>query len=194
MKKYNVNTALCAGSIICVYILSAMIFPEIQIPFSFLSANATQVFNRIIEALAISYLMGVFVYWLTVILKNINDRRRQKWELYDILKESNYLEKATGEKWTYFNEERYKELTSEKVDELYQQYSKVVNRLHLYDAILTEEELDYLSQISTNIDFESYNKFMDPKQIAFNIKKIKAICEAIEKIQRSIIKEIPTTK
>ena len=193
MNKFNVKCALCVGSFISVYILSAMVFSEIQIPFSLLSANAMHEFNRIIEELAISYLMGVFVYYLTVILKNKNDRRRRKWELYDILKDSNCLENTTGEKWTIFDEESYKELTPEKVSELNKHYYEFVQKLHLYDVILTEEELDNISVISTNLAFEPYHEQMESKLISFNTKKIKAICKAVEKIQHSIINEIQTT-
>lgn len=195
MIKYKANYALCIGTIISAYILFAMVFPEMQIQFSLLSAEATQAFNRIIEALAISYLMGVFVYYLTVILKNKNDRSRRKWELNAIVKESNYLENIQGrDKWPLFNKESYKELTPDEVSKLNKQYYEFVQRLHLYDAILTEDELDNLSIISTNIDFEPYNEFMDSEQITFNVEKIKAICKAVEKIKNSIIKEIQATK
>ena len=157
------------GTIISAYILSAMVFPEMRIHFSLLSADATDAFNRIIEALAISYLMGVFVYYLTVVLKNKNDRSRRKWELYDIVKESNYLENATGEEWPLFDEKSYKELTPGEVSRISKQYFGFVQRLHLYDAILTEDELDNHSIISTNVDFEPFDMCMDAKQITFNV-------------------------
>lgn len=191
MKKISyVNYWLLVGVVISIYILVAKLFPILQIPFSFLDIEGTTCFNSIMESLAISYLSGVFIYYLTVILKNRIRRRRQKWELYDVLKDHHKVEDITGEKWTLFGEKRYKELTPEQVSGLIEEYDRIIKVLHRYDNVLTEEELDCLHDISQNLDFEVYNHEMLPIEIEKNVGQIKAINQCIAKLQCSFEKLI----
>lgn len=191
MKKIiSVNCCLCVGVAVCIYILTARIFPCMQIQFSFLDIEGTNCFNSIMESLAVSYLSGVFVYYLTVILKNKINRNRQKWELYDTLKDHHKLEDITDERWDLFNEDSYKKLTSEQVSKLINEYDHILKVLHRYDNILTEDELDCLHDISQNLNFEAYCSNMRPIEIEKNVGQIKAINRCIIKLQNSFIKLI----
>lgn len=191
MKKIiSVNCCLCVGVAVCIYILTARIFPCMQIQFSILDIEGTNCFNSIMESLAVSYLSGVFVYYLTVILTNKRNRRRQKWELYDTLKDQHKFEYITGDRWDLFNEDSYKKLTSEQVSKLINEYDHILKVLHRYDNVLIEEELDCLHDISQNLDFEVYNPYMQPIEIEKNVCQIQAINRCIVKLQNSFIKLI----
>ncbi len=191
MKKFiSVHCVLWVGFVVSMYILATKIFPILQIPFSILDIEETKCFNSIMESLAISYLSGFFVYLLTVILTNKRNRKRNKWELYDILKDHHKLEDIIGERWTLFDEDHYKGLSSEQVSKLINEYDRLLKVLHRYDNVLTEEELDWLHDISRNLDFEVYNPYMQPIELEKNVGQIKEINKCIAKLQCNFTKLI----
>ena len=75
-------------AVISLYVLLSNFIPSIGIPFSILDDN-TKAFNETLSALAASYLMGLFVYYLTVYRKNKKHRKKRKWELDYLLIEIN---------------------------------------------------------------------------------------------------------
>lgn len=186
MKKFiSVNCLLWVGVVVSMCILMTRIFPILQIPFSILDIEGTKCFNSIMESLAVSYLSGVFVYYLTVILTYRRNRRRKKWDLNAVFKDYQSLEKLTGERWELFNEDCYKELKEKEITKLFNGYEYILKNLHYYDNVLTEEELDWLHDISRNLDFEVYNPYMQPVEIEKNIGQIKEINNCIVKLQCS---------
>lgn len=78
------NKILISFVFISVYVLLAKVFEHLKIPYSFLSEKSTSELNEVLYSLAVSYLMGVFVYFVTVILFNMRERKNRKWEIYDL--------------------------------------------------------------------------------------------------------------
>ena len=186
MKKISyVNRWLLVGVIVSVYILTTKIFPWLQIPFSVFDEEGTLLFNNVMEKIAISYLVSVLIYYITMIISNKNNRKRRRWELHDILKDHHTLEDITSERWNLFDEDRYKELTPEQVFKLKQEYEHILKELHKYDNDLTEEELDCLQDISRDLDFEVYTSEMQPIEIEKNVGQIREINKNIVKLQCS---------
>lgn len=184
MKKISyVNRWLLVGVIVSVYILTTRIFPWLQIPFSVFDEEGTLLFNNVMEKIAISYLVSVLIYYITMIIRNKNNRKRRRWELHDILKDYHTLEDITSERWNLFDEDRYKELTPEQVFKLKQEYEHILKELHKYDNVLTEEELDCLQDISRNLDFEVCTSEMQPIEIEKNVGQIREINKNIVKLQ-----------
>lgn len=185
MKKISyVNRWLLVGVIVSVYILTTRIFPWLQIPFSVFDEEGTLLFNNVMEKIAINYLVSVVIYYITMIIRNKNNRKRRRWELHDILKDYHTLEDITSERWNLFDEDRYKELTPEQVFKLKQEYEHILKELHKYDNVLTEEELDCLQDISRNLDFEVYyTSEMQPIEIEKNVGQIREINKNIVKLQ-----------
>lgn len=200
MKKYfNKINILLVLAIVCIYILLANIFQNIRIPFRFLDIESTKAFNNCMNGLAISYLCGCFIYYLTIILKNKKERKRIFWEIHDLLEKYKQIPEI-------FEKEEYLRINCIPNDEIFsiykkneqiinEQLSSLLEKSFLYKDLLLEKEIFQLCEIRRlmgGLSYKTDTMTDDDKKIC--IGNVKDICSIIYDLVNNIEKEAQKKK
>lgn len=193
----TINNGLFVISLICIYILFSNFFEFLKLPCCFLEASKVDTFNEVIESLSVGFLTGVFVYYLTVILKNRLERKKRKWELYCFFQELNdimvFLETNIGEKYeTSLSPSWFENNYDSSIDnEIHSKVKKTFEKFDTLKHLLREEECDALYDINTNlIDLRSYEDIMTDMEVDLNCQRLRQICQSVSKLVRQNNKRI----
>lgn len=196
MVKLTVNQILVIFSFLCFYILSAQVFDCMKIPFSLFTDTETSNLNNVLCSLAGSYLMGVFIYTLTVILKNKIERRKRIWEIYDLFKklEENtiYLDDKVGSDFAKNSSmEWFEQVYNQELNEyLIKNISSTLEKVNLYRYMLSDTEINLLHTIQTNLCIDAFSSINTDNENKSNFKRLKQIYNSITLLNNGIIKEI----
>lgn len=146
-KQLLIGGILLAASI---YILGATFCSGIRIPFSIYDTEEADAFNMVMCSLAASYIGGLIIYALTVVLKNCNERKRRKWELDDLLNEFDKCFDLIEEKIDRIdmaNCEMLKECKDNTYNDFLREFKTILEKASLYKDIMTEEENDIIAEV-----------------------------------------------
>lgn len=180
------------GFLVSIYVLVASVFPIIMIPFSLLNEQGTSSFNSIANSLAVSYLMGLFVYHLTVKRKNDKERKKRKWELDKLLTdisrhfepvedETGRIDKITGNSLKNLKKEIYETFIKNMTDSL--------DKAFLYKEIMNNAESDAFAEIRRLLGgIINPPSCMDDEEAKRNADALKKIQTELNKIRQSIDK------
>lgn len=168
------------------------VFVCVRLPFSFLNEGETERMNNLLISLSSSFITGAFVYYLTVIFKNKNERKNRKWELHDLLKQlevvNEYVEQDTGlkiDKGLTF--EWFKQNYNILIHGLFMQViNDVLEESNSYRYMLTDYENTQLDTIRRNICIFPPDKNMDNDEIKNNFERLKQVCQSIYELNNSI--------
>ena len=196
----RVNCILFYLSILSIYIIVACIFDEIKIPYSVFDEIRTEKLNELLSSIAGSFLMGAFVYYLTVIVNNKKERRNRKWEIYGLFEElagqNVILDEEIGSDFhkTASIEWFKQEWTNEMNENYIKKISSTIGKMNLYRHLLSEEELNQLYLIGTNLCIKCPSEFSDQKEVEINFERLKQIYISIEKLYNSIKRYVGRNK
>lgn len=177
--------------IVCIYILFSKIFPILKIPYSFLEPDTNELFNNIIEELSIGYLSGYFIYFMTVEYKYMLERKKRKYELYDLSQEFakafEDVENATG-RIEVMEIDTYKNIcTSELIGQLHIELTSLLNKAYLYKDILLQNEIDYLGSIRRLVGgLEGYNEFANEKEVKARLITLQDARKTVTLLEKSL--------
>ena len=192
----KVNCLLLYLSILSLYIIVAYIFDIFKIPYSLFNEIETTRFNVILSSIAGSYLMGVFIYSLTVVYKNKIERGKRKWEINDLFRElekqNDILDEKIGSDFgkTASMEWFKQDYNNEMNENLIHSISSTIEKINLYRDLLTEKEIDQLNSICTNLCIENITETSTPDDVKINFERLKQIYNSIKILNNSIVKYI----
>ena len=184
------------GCGISIYAITAWLFPFAKFNFYIFPEETIDDFNSLSKDLAVSYLMGVFVYLLTGPLRSKIKRKRKKWELYDlILRLSNINDKLLSsigvERVELLTKENYqknynKEIQKELDDEL----TPLLHQLSCWENILTEKECDMIANIYISKSIEICDENTDDTTADTNFRRLEDLCTNITELYNNIVEEV----
>lgn len=181
---------------ICLYVLISAVFPIIRIPYSILDNEGTKKLNLVLENLAGSYLAGLLVYRLTVVLKHKIGRKRRFGEinaLFENMREATVLlEEQAGKRIDRFNLEDYKEFFTAKLRQRFCAIlSESLEKANNIKDILTDKEDKKISLIkNTYHHIEVYYEFMDINHATMEFNALVKVCKLIDELLNSVIIEV----
>ncbi|MBR3467728.1 MAG: hypothetical protein IKO89_08540 [Bacteroidales bacterium] len=191
-SERNCNQFILRGfKVISLYILVSAVFPIIRIPFSILDNECTRNLNLVFENLAVGYLSGLFVYYLTVIQKNREERKRRIFEIRDVFTNLRDVvcdletEQVIGPfaNYEYFTDDVYY-MFREKL-------SKRLNDCFLYKDILNRKELLKIYKIRDKYPIiEAYSNCMQQQERTMQLNTIKEVCQLIDELLNPILIEL----
>lgn len=201
MKKSRKNDAwvFYALTLFSVYVLVAAIFSGLRIPFSILGEEATKNFNEVAEALAVGYLTGMFVYYLTVIRSSRNERDRRIFEVSDVFNglydTVALLETEFGKRIELCDLTDYTLYTKNLHDDFISMLTCNIEKALLYKNILTRDEQNTIYEIRRIYKgIEPYSGFMDETEQKMQWNALKKVCELINESRNSVLLEIQNSK
>ena len=189
-RKFN-QFILRAFKIISLYILVSSVFPIIRIPFSILDNECTRNLNLVVENLAVGYLSGLFVYYLTVIQKNQEERKRRIFEIYNVFTQLRDVVCDLENDSVIGAPSSYKNFTNEVRQRFRNDLSERLNDCLLYKDILREEELVKIYEIMKMYPIiEAYSNCMQQPEMTRQLNTIKEVCQLIDDLLNPIIIEL----
>lgn len=144
------------------------------------------------KELAIGYLSGVLVFYLTVVLRTKIARNRRFWELYDFYNELNTLAGIHfNERRSAIDENCFRETYTKEFKEKFEsELTKMLRETIYFESIMTEEESILVGEIWKCKDIDVPNDEMDEKQIRFHYERLQRVLSNIEKLVSLINKEV----
>lgn len=182
--------------LLSIYILVSSVWINIRIPYSLFDDKTTTQFNGCVEGLALNYLGGVIVFYLTVILKYKILRRKRKWELRDAIINLHNTLKVVEENFLYhpLGIDDFKEGFTPEVSETFtRNATEAIKRLLLYEDILTESEINNLAYLQAHIWQKPDLATADEKSLKEEFEEFKRIHSVIEAFYHNINKEVENT-
>ena len=153
MKRFKmiISSLWNWGIIVSIYVILAYILPCIRIPYCFVSEEIIMSFNDVSVSAAVSYLMGMLVYYLTVYRKNKRERKKRKWELDDLLKALNLafelIETEIGRLAIANGAYLKNNCDDTTYNQFNTEFTSLLDKASLYKDIMTEEENDIIAEV-----------------------------------------------
>lgn len=191
-SERNCNQFILRGfKVVSLYILVSAVFPIIRIPFSILDSECTRNLNLVFENLAVGYLSGLFVYYLTVIQKNREERKRRIFEIYDVFTHLRDVVCDLENDGVIGAYSSYENFTNEVRQRFRNDLSERLKACLLYKDILREEELVKIYEIRKKYPIiEEYVNCMQPQEKTMQLNTIKEVCQLIDDLLNPIIIEL----
>jgi hypothetical protein len=193
--KNNISILNIIG-LVCIYILVTAIFPNLRIPFSILNEVNTDLFNHLVEALAVGYLSSVFIFYFTNTKRHQKERKRRIFEIYDLFNDMRdtvcFLEVEFGVRIDLWDCEYYAKYTDAMRKQFCEKLSICLENTTKYRNILTKQERNYINEIrKMYMSIEVYNGLMNSKEKTAHFNALKKVCELIDELMNNIKKELP---
>lgn len=187
------------GCCLSIYIIIASLIPCLQFDAIFLSDETVRRLNDILQSLSVSYLMGVFVYYLTGPLRYKKERKKRIWELYDIYvslqKVSDELVETMADRQDLITIDIFRDrFRKENFDKFQRRSNSILEKLGLYRNILTEKEIEIIANVRKVTSIEEFNEYMETEEIEMNHQTLTTLFRNITKLYNNICMEVRTRK